>query len=222
MPESRLTPHTLQRLCIALALTTAATALVGIAGQVWMRWARDRGDRLAPTLLDDVLRAGRAKVAAERMTALGRRYLDDGRNELLVRVRAEATKLDLVLAELRASAPTAEEGGDLGRLPAALSRYREQFESIVVVRSAGNDPETAHTVMRDRLVPARDDAEAELDALMVRRSQRLTALRVRRRDVAARAFRTTAAFGLLGAVAGTACAWVVAAPAPARPRRRGR
>ena len=151
MHDSRLTPHTLQRLCVALALTTAVTAVVGIGSQAWMRMVLSRGDRVAPRLLEDVLRAGQAKVAAERMTDAGRGYLDDGGGELLARARAEETKLDLALAGLRASAPISEEGGGLGRLPAALSRYREQFESIVVARSAGNDPETARAVMRARL-----------------------------------------------------------------------
>jgi CHASE3 domain sensor protein len=222
MPESRLTPHTLQRLCVALALTTAATAVVGIASQVWMRTVLARGDRLAPRLLEDVVRAGQAKVAVERMTVAGRGYLEDGSSELLARARATETKLDLALEVMRASAPTAEEGGGLGRLPAALQRYRELFESIVVARSAGNDRETARAVMRDRLMPARDEAEAELDALMVRRRERLAAMRARRHDVVARAFRTTAAVGLLGAMAGALCAWLAAAPAPPRPRRRAR
>ena len=222
MPDSRLTPRTLQRLCVALALTTTATAAAGIASQVWMRMTLARGDHLAPRLLEDVLRAGQAKVAAERMTVSGRGYLDDGRSELLSRARAAEAKLDLALEGLRASASISEEGGGLGRLPAALSRYREQFESIVVARAAGNDPETARVVMRERLMPARDEAEAELDAMMVRRRERLTALRAQRRDVAARAFRTTAAVGLLGVMAGALCAWVAAAPAPARARRRGR
>ena len=89
-----------KRTALCLAVIGALTAQIAIALYVSSQNAAERSDAAGMDLVDDLLRASQAEVAAERMVSMSRAYLLTLEPDLLARAHAAEAKLQQTLQGL--------------------------------------------------------------------------------------------------------------------------
>jgi CHASE3 domain sensor protein len=201
--------QTIRRATLGLWLVSTATAALAIGCYLSVRRTLDQGDQALVWLTDDILRASQAKVAAERMVALGRGYLLTSEPESLARAQAAETKLDATLQSLATSRYAASERESLARIAMSARKYHEAFAATVTSGSAASAPRAMAEALRTRLLPARDRLEVDLDELIAREQLRATSIRSDRNEHAWRSVGVILFLGLGGAVVCGLCAWTI-------------
>ena len=98
-----------KRTALCLVVISAMTAQVATAIYVSSRNAAERNDAAGMDLVDDLLRASQAEVAAERMVSMSRTYVLTLEPDLLARVHAAEAKLQQTLQGLEQRANALDE-----------------------------------------------------------------------------------------------------------------
>ena len=174
------------------------------------RGASERGEDALVALADDVTRASQAQATAERMIAVGRGYLLTQEPELLARAQAAEAKLARTLQNIASRAPAGDERGRLEPVLASAKRYRDTFAALLSGEKAPREPREIADALRRRLIPARDELVAGLDALAARRLVEVGQLRAAAHKRGAIAVDLMLAVGLPGAGISVFLIWLLA------------
>jgi hypothetical protein len=176
-----------KRLALSLAVLSAMAAQIATAVYVSSRNAAERNDDASMILLDDVVRASQAEVAAERMVSMSRAYLLTLEPELLARAHGAEAKLQEALQGLARRATALREGPLFEPVLVSANRYAELFQGFVTDSATSGTPQAVADSLRKRLIPARDRLEADLEELIARRQQQVADLHASTRDLSQRA-----------------------------------
>jgi len=201
----------LTRTALCLAVISALTAQIAIAVYVSSRSAAERNDAAGMDLVDDLLRASQAEVAAERMVSMSRAYLLTHEPDLLVRAHAAEAKLQQILQGLEQRANALQERPLFDPVLISANRYGELFQRFLADRWASSTPQAVADSLRKRLIPARDRFEADLEELIARRQHQLAELHTSTRDLSARAVPLMVGICVFGLIAGIMLARLVTA-----------
>jgi hypothetical protein len=207
------TKLSLEGAAIGLVIANVVTVGVVVSGLLLAQRTSDHSDDGLVALTDDVTRASQAQAAAERMVAVGRGYLLTTEPELLARAQAAEAKLLRTVRTIVASTRTEEERRGLDPLLASAKHYREVFSALLSGENAPYQPREVADAMRKRLIPARDDLTAALDALVARRLGQLEVLRSSARDLRATTVHAMMSLGVVGVLGTVLLVWVVVARA---------
>ena len=200
----------LERAAIGLLIVNVATVGVVVSGLLMARRASEHGENALVALADDVTRASQAQASAERMIAVGRAYLLAHEPDLLARAQAAEAKLTRTLRTIVSTTAEAEERQRLDPLMVSAKRYRDVFVALVSGEHAPQEPRDVADSLRKRLIPARDELIAGLDALVARRLEQLESVRSSARERRAMTLDVVLVLGVLGVVGSLISASLVA------------
>ena len=119
-----------KRTALCLAVISALTAQIAIAIYVSSQNAAERSDAAGMDLVDDLLRASQAEVAAERMVSMSRAYLLTLEPDLLARAHAAEAKLQQTLQGLERRANALHERPLFDPVLISANRYGELVSAI--------------------------------------------------------------------------------------------
>jgi len=196
------------RAAFGFAVVWGLTA-VAVVGSVVL--ARDASDVLEGTLIgyaDDLMHASQAQFAAERMVAVGRGYLLTREPELLARAKEAESDLDVSLHLLDRGDARPSERALLREVQSSASRYRQLLDQSFETTSATEDRAARANVLRDRLLPAREDLGVKLGTLVAHKQSLQLAARQRAGQMAARSVRVTTGLGALALILSAILAWL--------------
>ena len=173
----------------------AVTATTIVASSWLAQSAADRRERILLRYAEDLTSAFQVEAAAERMVASGRGYLLTGDGEMFARVRESQRSLDKALSTLdRADASPAKR-----QLVEAVERdaadYRRVFTQLLETTPATKDRASLAHALRERLIPAREALDRDIEVLLAHEKRVQDAARERAAAMARRTTWLTAALG---------------------------
>ncbi len=198
-------PRFVGRAAAGFGLVTVITALTAIGSTLFARDASTRREQILTAYAGDVTNAYQAQLAAEKMVAVGRGYLLAPDPATLDRFHAAETQLDASLKALDHPGVSAHERELLAQTERSALHYRTMFDDVI---EAGDDSHGERVAMlRDRLLPAREDLGARLGELVDHKKGLQEAGRRAARRMDARTFVFTGALGTAGVVLSFLLAW---------------
>jgi len=198
-------PRFVGRAAAGFGLVTAITALTSISSALYARNASTRREQILTAYATDLTNADRAQLAAERMVAVGRGYLLAPDARALERFRDAEGQLDASLDALDHAGVSAHERELLAQAKRSAVHYRTMFDDII---ESGDPVGPARTEMvRDRLLPAREDLGARVEELVDHKRELQDAARRGARRIDVRTFVFMASIGIGGAIVSILLAW---------------
>ena len=157
-------PRFVGRAAVGFGLVTAITALTALGSAFYARDASTRREQVLTVYATDLTNAYRAQLGAERMVAVGRGYLLAPDPTGLERFHVAEVQLDSSLDALDHVGVSAHERELLAQAKRSAVHYRTMFDDVI---ESGDQPGPARTEMlRDRLIPAREDLGSRLEELV--------------------------------------------------------
>ena len=198
-------PRFVGRAAAGFGLVTVITALTAIGSTLFARDASTRREQILTAYAGDLTNAYQAQLAAEKMVAVGRGYLLAPDPAALDRFRAVETQLDASLEALDHPGVSMHERELLAQTKRSALHYRTMFDDVI---ETGDDRHGERVAMlRDRLLPAREDLGTRLGELVDHKKALQEAGRRAARRMDARTFAFTGALGIAGVVLSLLLAW---------------
>jgi hypothetical protein len=135
-------------------------------------------------LVDDLLRASQAQVAAERIVSLSRAYVLTHERTLFARAYATQAELQHTLRDLEQRASALGEGPLFDSVLVSADRYGEALQQFL--DDGTSLPRDWADAGGQRVVPARDRLQDSLDELIGRRQRQIAEIQAATADLAAR------------------------------------
>lgn len=157
-------PRFVGRAAAGFGLVTVITALTAIGSAFFARDASTRREQILTEYAGDLTNAYQAQLAAEKMVAVGRGYLLAPDPTALDRFHAAEAQLDASLDALDHPGLSAHERGLLAQTKRSALQYRTMFDGVIETDEEHHGQRAA--MLRDRLLPARDDLGARLEQLV--------------------------------------------------------
>jgi signal transduction histidine kinase len=195
------------RAAVGFALVAVITAVAICASAVLSFRAADERERILTTYADDLMNAAGVQTAAERLVAAGRGYLLTSGPQLLTRVQNARARLDAHLDALDREEATPIER-DLSRsVRQSATRYEERLDELIRKTPAIEDRISLARVLRDELLPLREELDAAVEALAANKQRLQREARERTAQVARKTVNATAWLGIVSLAASLGLAW---------------
>jgi signal transduction histidine kinase len=195
------------RAAIGFAMVAGITAAALVASSLLSRRSADERDRILVRYADDVTSAARVQTAAERMVAAGRGYLLTSTPELQTRVQAARHELDAALVDLDRDDATSTERDLQDFVRRTATRYGDRLEELIKTTSASEDRQSLAQVLRDRLLPLREDLNQSVEELVAHKRHLQEEARRRAGRLARRTVWATVWLGVVSLSLSLALAW---------------
>jgi signal transduction histidine kinase len=198
-------PRFVGRAAAGFGLVMAITALTAISSALYARNASTRRELVLTAYATDLTSAYQAQLAAEKMVAVGRGYLLAPDDAALERFHEAEAQLDGSLDALDHVGVSAHERALLAQAKRSADHYRTMFDDVI---ESGDQPGPARTEMlRDRLIPAREDLGARLEELVDHKRDLQGAARTAAHRIDVGTFVFMASIGIAGAIVSLLLAW---------------
>lgn len=195
------------RAAVGFALVSAITALSILASAVLSFRAADRREQILTRYADDLVSATGVQTAAERMVAAARGYLLTDTPSVLSRVTEARATLDAALDALDREVATPGEHELQRSVRQSAIRYEERLDALIRTTSATEAHLALARVVRDDMLPAREELDAAVERLVAHKRRLHTEARERTAEMAQRTVRATAWLGVLSLSASVLLAW---------------
>jgi signal transduction histidine kinase len=198
-------PRFVGRTIAGFGLVITVTALTAIGSALYARDASTRREQILTVYTTDLTNAYLAQLAAEKMVAVGRGYLLTPDATALARFQAAETQLDGSLDALDRRGISARERALVAATKRSALHYRTMFDDVIAARA--NRGQTPAAMLRDQLLPARENLGAHLEELGEHKRQLQDEARRAARTMDTHTFAFTAALGTAGVLLSILLAW---------------